>query len=56
MSDISKLAFAVAKMECPICNHEQVSVYPASCEYLECGGCGYMMEAPPLEDESEKTT
>lgn len=40
--------WCVASLECPICQHPQISVYPAVCTHLECGQCGYMIPAPEI--------
>lgn len=37
-----------ATWACVVCGHESVSVYPATCERLECGGCGHMNDAPEI--------
>lgn len=33
-------------LECPVCGHEQASVFPDQTQKLECGGCGHMMDRP----------
>lgn len=33
-------------MECTICNHTWVAVYPLEAKKLECPNCGYMNKAP----------
>lgn len=40
--------WCTAAMECAICNHEWVAVYPVVAPKLECPGCGYMNETPPV--------
>lgn len=41
--------WVAATVECPICNTVHVSVHPVVCERVECPGCGYMIEAPPVD-------
>jgi DNA-directed RNA polymerase subunit RPC12/RpoP len=40
-----------ADIECAICNKEWQATYPASASRLECPRCGYMNDAPKLDDE-----
>ena len=45
--------WCTAAMECVICGHEWVAVYPVVAPALECGGCGYMNPCPPVEGLEE---
>ena len=33
-----------SKVECDICTHEWIAVFPAECEKLECPNCHNMVE------------
>ena len=34
------------RLRCRKCGQTQISVHPATCEYLECGACHHMNPAP----------
>jgi hypothetical protein len=42
------VGWCVVDRDCPSCGHRQVSVFPASCQEIECGGCRGMYPVPVL--------